>query len=60
MRNFADEQEGWCQGTRNVMRAHRIVPSVRGIVESNEMYSSADMMDGSEKKKQKAKTHHTE
>ena len=31
MRNYAEEGEGWCQATRNALRAHRMELSGQGM-----------------------------
>ena len=61
MINCAEEGERWCQGTRNVLRAQRMVlsgrgmaPSERGIVEREAMDISEDARDST--KEQDTKT----
>ena len=54
----AEEREGWCQDTRNALRAQRMalsgqgmVPSARGIVKRNVMDISEYAREGEERDK---------
>ena len=59
MRNCAEEGEGWCRGTRNALRAQRMVLSGRGMAPSERGIGEREDMDISEDTRDSAEGHAT-